>query len=184
MKKWLKILLFADLFSMVGMAMITPIYAIFVQQIGGDILDASSAWATFAFVSGILMYLIGKWEDRKKYHQQTLVAGYGLQAIGFLGYLYVGSVAQLLIVQSILGIATAISTPTFDALYSAFLDKGKYATEWSMWEGMNMIVTAIAALIGGVIAEYLGFRVLFVIMATIGGIGTIVSLTLLKSKKI
>lgn len=184
MKKWLKILLFADLFSIIGMAMITPIYAIFVEQIGGDILDASSAWAMFAFVSGILMYAIGKWEDRKKYHQQMLIIGYGLQAVGFVGYMFVGSVLHLLIVQVILGISTAISTPTFDALYSAFLDKGKYATEWSMWEGMNMIVTAVAALIGGVIAEYLGFRVLFIIMATLGGIGTLVSLSLLKSKKI
>ena len=47
---------------------------------------------------------------------------------------------------------------SYDTLYSKFLDKGKYATEWGMLEGVDMIGAAIAALIGGAIANFFGFK--------------------------
>ena len=88
MNKFLKILLGADFFIILGMGMITPIYAIFVEQIGGSILDAGSAWAIFAFTSGILMYLIGRWEDRKRHYAKMLFFGYLLRSLAFLGYFF------------------------------------------------------------------------------------------------
>ena len=79
MKKWLKVLLVADFFMLVGTGMFAPIYAVFVQKIGGDMLDAGWAWACFALTSGVLMYLIGCWEDKTK-HQ----AKHPLRRINFL----------------------------------------------------------------------------------------------------
>jgi len=165
------------------MGMIGPIYAIFVEQIGGDILDASVAWAAFAFTSGILMYVIGRWEDRHKHYARMLVFGYLIRAFAFLGYFFVQNTYQLFGVQILLGLGGAISEPAYDTLYSTYLQKGKFATQWGMWEAMSMIVTAIAALIGGVIAQYYGFKPLFLIMFISGIAGALVSTTLLSAKK-
>jgi len=164
MRKWLKILLAADFFLILGFGMITPIYAIFVEQIGGNILDASGAWAIFSFTSGILMYLIGKWEDKDKHYAKMLFIGYILRGVAFLGYFFVQNTYHLFGVQLILGLAGAVAIPSYDALYSKFLEKGKFAEEWSLWEGMNMIVGAVAALIGGAIASFFGFKILFLLM--------------------
>lgn len=179
MKKWIKVLLAADFFILLAMGMIAPIYAIFVEQIGGDILDASGAWAAYALTSGILMFLIGKWGDYKKHYAKLLFFGYLLRAMAFLGYLFVENTMQLFAVQILLGLGLAMSLPTYDALYSTYLDRGKYATEWGLWEAMNMIVAALGALIGGAIANYFGFKILFVIMFIIGIIGVIFSSRLL-----
>ena len=53
MKKELKILLTAYCFSTFAFSMLSPIYAIFVEEIGGGILEASYAIAIFTFISGL-----------------------------------------------------------------------------------------------------------------------------------
>lgn len=50
MKKQIKILLFTDGLVLVAAAMLAPIYAIFVEKIGGDLLDASLAGAIYIFL--------------------------------------------------------------------------------------------------------------------------------------
>ncbi len=162
--------------------MIVPIYAIFVERIGGSILEASGAWAVFALTAGILMYLIGRWEDRHKHHLKMLFFGYLITAFAFLGYIFISSPAELLVLQIIAGIGSAIIFPSYDALYSGYLDKGRPASEWGMLEGMERIVAAISALIGGIIASYLGFNVLFFAMFSMGIISAVAASTLLFDK--
>ena len=48
MKRDPKILLKASLLGFFALGLLTPIYAIFVQNIGGDILDAGIAYALFS----------------------------------------------------------------------------------------------------------------------------------------
>ncbi|MBI5149069.1 MFS transporter [Candidatus Pacearchaeota archaeon] len=184
MNRWIRILLFADFFVLLAAGMLTPIYAIFVEKIGGDLLDASIAWAIFSFSSGFLLWIIGKWEDKVKHYVKLLVVGYFVRAIGFLGYLFVSNRYELFIVQLLIGIGASISLPSYDSLYSKYIDKKEYATEWGLWEGMNLMVAALAAIIGGLVATYLGFTFLFISMFALSIIGFFISLTLLKKKKL
>jgi MFS family permease len=75
----------------------------------------------------------------------------------------------------LLGIGVATSIPAYDALYSRFLSKGQKATEWGAWEGVKMIAAAIAALVGGFLATYYGFKILFLVMFLLSVIGVILS---------
>ena len=51
--KQIKTLLLTDGIIILACAMLGPIYALFVQEIGGDLLDAAYAFAVYAFVAGI-----------------------------------------------------------------------------------------------------------------------------------
>lgn len=184
MKRWLKVLLFGDSFFMLSMGMITPIYAIFVERIGGDILDASGAWAAFALSSGVLMYILGRWEDRHKHFASLACLGYLLRSLAFLGYFFVENTLGLFIVQIVLGVSGAINTPAIDTLYTRYLDGKKQASEWAAWEGLDLVISAFAAIIGGTIATYLGFRVLFLAMFASGIIGTAISVQLMSPSAI
>jgi uncharacterized membrane protein len=62
MNRILKTLLFADSFSILALGMFGPIYAIFVERIGGYILDAGGAYAAFAIASGVFIFLISRRE--------------------------------------------------------------------------------------------------------------------------
>ncbi len=183
MKRGLKFLLIADAWATLALGMLGPIYAIFVEEIGGDILDASWAFFTFTLTSGILIFLIGKWEDRFKHKEKLVLLGYILISIGTLGYIFVFNQLSLLIVQAILGVAVAFLSPAYDSLYSHFVIKKEEASDWGIWEGMGYIVTAIAAVIGGYIADLAGFKTLFIVMFFISLLGVLTSAGLLKNKK-
>ncbi len=164
MNKSIKILLTSSFFITLAGGFFTPIYAIFVEEIGGDILTAGSAYAAFAIVSGLLIYLISMWEDRVKHQEKLLITGRILGVIGFAGYLAINNPIDLFIVQIILGISSAIGSPAFDSSYSKSLDKGKFASEWGLWESMAGIVTGVGAFVGSFIAMKFGFYTLFYIM--------------------
>jgi len=180
MHKAIKILLLADAFALLASGMFGPLYAIFVENIGGDLITAGWAYAVFSISTGILLLILGKLEDKMKRSEVLIPVGYGLTSLGILGYLFVSAPWHLFLVQIVLGISIALITPAWDALYSKHLDKGKYGSEWSLEEAETYIVTAIAAASGGVIAKFYGFKTLFLLMFAFAVLGTIISFRLLK----
>jgi len=95
-----KILLITDSFYILAGALIGPIYALFVEKIGGDLLDASGAFAVFMITAALVVFLLAFWEDRSKHKKKFVIAGYGIGIIGYAGYLFVNSASSLFVVQT------------------------------------------------------------------------------------
>jgi len=183
MKRGLKLLLISDAWINLALGMIGPIYAIFVEHIGGDILDASFAYSAYMFTAGIVMYLISKWEDHVKHKEKFVIAGYILCSLTCLSYFFVYNQTTLLFTQVLLGISLALLDPSFDSLYSHYVKKSEEASSWGTWEAMNNIVVAISAIIGGFLANQFGFKVLFLIMFVVSLLGPITAIRLFRKKK-
>lgn len=167
LNKALKILLITNALILLAAAMLGPIYAIFVEEIGGDLLDASFAGGIFALAAGITVLLSGTYADKIKQDERIVIAGYSIMGLGFLFYLFVNSVWVLFIAQIIIGLGEAIYSPAFDKLYSRHLDDHKEGVEWGGWESMYYFTTAAGAVLGGFIANLFGFKALFVIMSAL-----------------
>ena len=182
MRKELKILLTTNALFVLAAGLFGPIYAVFVEEIGGDLLTAGSAYAAFAIAAGVLILIIGRWEDRVKHQEKLVMLGYALSCLGFVGLLFVREPIHLFIVQVMFGIGEAVLAPAYDGLYSKNLDRGKAASEWGFWEGTERIVMAVAAFVGGFLASVYGFRFLFLVMLGFSVIGLFVSGLLLKRK--
>ncbi len=183
MKRGIKILLFSDAWANLALGVIGPIYAIFVEKIGGDILDASWAYFVYMLASGLVMLLLSKWEDRMKHKEKFVILGYSFLTLGCFSYLFVHNQLTLLITQVIVGVSLAFLIPAFDAVYSNYVDRKEEAFDWGAWESMAYIVKAFAAIIGGYIASLFGFRLLFFSMFIFSLIATIISINLLRKKK-
>ena len=84
MRRILKILILSSFFINLAAGLFGPIYAIFVEEIGGDLLTAGTAYAIFAIASGSLIFMLGKWEDKVKHQEKLLVFGRFLAVIGFI----------------------------------------------------------------------------------------------------
>src|SRR3990167_9638291 len=65
-KKPLHILLLTNGMILLAAAMLGPIYALFVEKVGGDLLDASLAGSVFAFIAGTTVLLSGKYAVKFK----------------------------------------------------------------------------------------------------------------------
>lgn len=129
-------------------------------------MEITWAWAAYLIVCGLLIMIIGKMSD--KINKKKLVFyGYVLNAILTFGYLLVSNPFQLLAVQVGLGIAAAMATPTWDALYSEYEDKRKDGFTWGLADGASQLFTGISVVLGGIIVTLFSFTALFIIMGAI-----------------
>lgn len=162
--KALRILLVSTSLILLAGAMLGPIYALFVKDLGGTVIDAGLTFGVFALAAGITTLVSGHYSDKIKNREKVVVFGYFLMGVGFFLFLAVDSIWSLFVVQGLIGIGEAIYAPAFDALYSKNLDKDKEASGWAAWEASYYFATAIGAPVGGFLVYYFGFGPLFVIM--------------------
>lgn len=175
MHRQLKIFLTMFSFFVLGEAMLGPIYAIFVKDIGGGILEAGAAWSIFMLISGVGVYIMGKIQDKIKKYKKFIFTGYCLISLGFLSYYFVSNVIQLFFIQVILGIGTVVIVPARDSFYTDYLDRKNIASEWAAWESLWFIISGIAALLGAFIANRFGFKFLFLTMFFLSLIGLVIA---------
>lgn len=141
-----------------------PIYAIFVQGIGGDILEASGAIAIFLLVSGLTTIAVHRSAWSEKHRSKLLVYGWLLWVIGIGGYFFIFNIYTLFIVQVIVALGNAIADPAFSAELDDNISKNKKSYSWGIFQGTQDIANSIAAVVGGLIASLFGFRVLIIFM--------------------
>lgn len=84
-------LLIGNYFGMFGWGLFAPLFAIVVQENGGDAANVGIIWGYYTLLVGIAMIVFGKLEDKMHRLKSTVVIGSFLLFIGSLGYLFVDS---------------------------------------------------------------------------------------------
>ena len=156
-----RILLTASLLGLLPTGLILPFYAIFVKNIGGDLLDVGIAFGLFSISSGILVLAVTKTNLFKMHLRQMAIIGYALVAIGQATYFFIDTPLQLFLTQILIGIATGILDPAWDSLYSIHKDEERAVHSWSLWSAGQRITTGTGAILGAFIIGYYSFTVLF-----------------------
>ncbi len=169
-----KILLYANNIWMLGEGLFGPLYAVFTAQIGGSVLDITWAWAVYLVVTGVSIVFVGAISDRPGIKRKLLVAGYGLNALCTFAYLWVDVPWKLFVVEGGLGLAAALATPTWYALYSTYQPKNERGFSWGLAQGQSKILLAISMVIGGFVVSYASFELLFISMGAIQVIALII----------
>jgi len=174
-----KILLIASSLWYFGEGLFGPLFAIYAEKIGGDLLDITWAWAIYLIATGLFYAIIGRLFTRSKFKRHLMVFGYGLNALLTFGYIFVQNTQQLFLLQVGLGIAEAVSTPIWDSLFASNLEDNENTFHWSLATGHTHFVSGIAIAIGGLIANYVSFHALFMTMGIIQLIATFTQAKLL-----
>lgn len=90
-----------------------------------------------------------------------VILGIGLVSLAYFGFIFTETVSILYLLWAILGVGFALATPIKNALFSTHLDKNKETTEWGIYDGSSLILIALSAMVGGLIANNFGFGILF-----------------------
>lgn len=75
-KKAKRIILASQMVAVGTMGLLGPIYAIYVEKLGGDILAAAIAYTIYSIVYGILVIFLGRITDKVKESEYFLMAGF------------------------------------------------------------------------------------------------------------
>jgi len=169
----LKILVGINSIFILGANMFPPIFALFVEELKGGAFAAGTIWATFAIFTGILILIISRFGDRIKEKEYLVATGYFFRLAAWLGYFFANSLWHLYFLQLFLALGEATGTPAFNAIYSEHLDRGKYVRQWGVGTSTGAIIMGIAAFLGGAIVSQVGFRPLFLLMASLAAISFI-----------
>ena len=168
----LRVLITTNAIFVFIVSLFAPFYAVFIQSIDGSVALAGFSWALYAILSGILIFLFSNWELKIKEQELLIALGYIIRAGVFLSYAFMGTLTQLFATQILWAIATALSTPAFDAVYSAHTNTEDSIVQWGQWEGISSIMVGIGALIGGLVIQSFGYGAVFIGMALISfGLG-------------
>ncbi len=153
-----------------------PIFAIFANNVpGGKIEIAASAFSSYLIVRVIFELISGRYlsesgELRKFF---LTIVGTLIISLAYIGFAFTHSVAAIYLFYGVFGVGLGIASPAKNALFSSHLDKNKETVEWGMLDAAVLICVAMAASVGGFIANLYGFQLLFLIATVVNLLGII-----------
>jgi len=178
-----RILLIASGLWFFGEGLFGPLFAVYAEKVGGDLLDITWAWAIYSIALGLMYFGFGKILNRSRYKVRVMILGYALNTIFTFSYILVHHTWQLFIIQIGFALAESMSTPTWDALFAQNLEDPGDSFLWGIAGGQSHLLTGIAIAIGGLITYYISFNALFIIMGCIQLLATIMQTRILFIQK-
>ena len=134
MNRSLRTLIFINSIFIVGANLLGPLYAVFVESIGGGVIEVSFTWSTFLVATTLTTYILSRYGDQIRETEYLLIAGFFLRALAWFSLIFVSSLPQLILVQIVIGIGEGLGTPAFDVIFAEHLDRGKHVREYSTWK--------------------------------------------------
>lgn len=179
MNKIAKILLVTESFWIFGSGLFLPIFAIFSQKVGGDILDAGIAAGLFLIVTATMEWPIGKFLDKFK-EKWFIVADYFLEGFVFVGYIFVDNIWSLFVLQILLGIANAIGDPAWESLYDKNTGVKSSGRAWAYSHMYPGYFAAIGILAGSFLVKLYGFNLVFLLGAGFSFLAGVLAIIFIK----
>ena len=182
--KIIKILISSDFILNSGWGLLAPVFAIFlVQKIAAGSPEEGAKIAGFAsliywIMKSLLQIPIGQYLDKKHGEKDDfffMVFGTFLTGLTPFGYLISSLPWHIYGCQIIQAIGMAMVIPSWSAIFTRHIDKGKEAFEWGIRSTSLGFGLGISGAIGGILAALFGFKIIFILV----GILNIISAFLL-----
>jgi len=171
--KVIKTLIVSDFFLQIGWGFVGPIFAVFLtRQIqGGDLklvgFVASAYWITKSIIQPFIAHYLDK-NHGEKDDFAFLVAGMYVSSLIPFGYIFSTQPWHILLLECLRGLAMACVVPTWYALFTRHVDKGREAFSWSIESTGIGFAAAFAGALGGILAATFGFRLVFLLLGIFG----------------
>lgn len=166
-----KMLIMSDFVFNFGWGLLAPIFAIFiVQRIAVDDIAKAAFIVGFAssfywITKSLLQIPIGHYLDRN--HGEVddfwfLFIGTLITALVPIGYLFSSQPWHIYLLQMLYGVAAAMMLPSFAAIFTRHINKGREAVTWSIYSTFLGFATGIAGGVGGLAVGFLGFNAVLI----------------------
>lgn len=176
----------ADLVFLSAFGLTTPIFAVFIldQIKGGDVKMVGFAAAIYWILKSLFQIPISRFLDKERGEKDDLyclVIGFLVAAIVPFGYIFSSFPWHIYVLQVIYGIGMAMYIPSWCAIFTRHIDKGKEAFEWSLNSSSLGFGIGITGAVGGILASQFGFNLLFVVVGIFAILGGLIPLLICKN---
>lgn len=173
-----KFLIISDILVVGATAMLAPLFALYIESFiqDGSAIVVSVSMGVFLISRSLLQIPIATFIDKVKGEKDDFILMFIfsiLMSLTPLLYLIISTPMQLYFVQAILGLFTAITYPSYMAIFTRHVDKNKEGTEWGIYYTMIDLGSAALAVIGGYLVEDFGFNTLIWSVVFISMLGSL-----------
>ncbi len=167
-----RFLIISETISAGAVGLLGPIFALFIADfiVGSNEAVVGLAAGIFLLSKSVFQIPIAHFLDRVRGERDDfwfLFCSTILTALIPLLYLVINTPMELYAVQFALGLITAATYPSFMAILTRHMDRGKEGTEWGIYFTLTDISAALLAIIGGFVAVTAGFPVLITAVVVI-----------------
>ena len=152
MKRVFPILAISTFSAMIGAGIIAPLLPDYARDLGASVLWLGIIFAGFSISRALVMPIVGRISDRKG-RRKFICAGLLFYALISLGYIEAGSVAQLILVRTLHGFASAMIIPIAQAYVGDLAPKGEEGTWMGYFTATFFTGFGFGPLLGGVLTD-------------------------------
>ena len=172
--KVIKILIASDFFLNLGWGFMGPIFTVFIiEKIATGSTAEAVQIAGFAsmiywVVKSILQIPVGHYLDRNHGEKDDfwfMTIGTFLVAFVPLAYLFSSQVWHLYLTQVFYAIFSAMLVPSWSAIFTRHVDRGREAVEWGSYSTAFGIAGGISGGVGGMAVASFGFEAVFIFIS-------------------
>jgi MFS family permease len=162
----IKCLILFDFAVLTASGLVAPIFAIFVASsiVGGSVAVAGFA-SSLQLVSFSIARLSSAYYVDTKLSEKQRVAllALGTHLISASYFLYVAARLpwHVYLLQALNGVGVALRYSPFMSLFTRYIDRGQESSEWGVAAVATSMGQALAAAMGGMLAERYGFSAVF-----------------------
>lgn len=179
LNKILYVLISSELIVLSAWGLISPVFAVFLTEriVGGTLIVVGISEAIYLATKSLLQIPFGVLIDKvegQKIDFWFLFLGNLVMAISIFFYLLSGLPWHIYLISFVYGIGNAMAYPAWAGLFTRNIIRDRESFAWSLSTTFMDLGTAGAALIGGVIAQLLGFDPLIWIVGALSLVGTFI----------
>jgi MFS family permease len=178
LNKILYTLILSDFILISAYGLVAPIFAVFLTDriLGATLVTVGIAEAVYLATKSILQVPLGILIDRtegQKIDFWFLFLGNLMMAVAIFTYLPATLPWHIYLISFFYGIGAALAFPAWTGMFTRNIVTNRESFAWSLSTTVVEVGEAFAAVIGGVIAEFLGFETLFIVVGAISVIGAL-----------
>jgi MFS family permease len=176
--------LFVALFTaMLGAGVIAPTMPLYASTLGAGGLGLGLVFSAFSISRAVFMPFTGKLSDRRG-RKVFIVTGLTIYTVASLGYLWSGSVVELIWTRAMHGIGAAMIVPIAAAVIGDLSPKGQEGAMMGRFNVALFLGYGAGPLLGGVVQQGWGLSAAFLVMGGLSLVSLVLVATILPGQTV
>lgn len=158
--------IFSTILANIAVRMYLPILPLCLQHLGASVSQVG-IFFTIAYIIPLCFQILGGWVSDSMGRLQAVAVGSILGVIGNFMFLWAPTWQWMLLAFGISSTAASFVAPSYQALIAEQSSRENLGKIFGISEGLFSLVGVVGPVLGGYISEQRGYKLLFVITATL-----------------
>lgn len=172
-----------DLLNVFAFAFWGPLFTLYAVHLGANASEAAILYSVYVAAHAIANLYFGH-IDKPSTRQLFIGVGFLIQAACAVIFAAINTPLWLVVPLVISAIAGGMIAPTWKAIYTRAIAVGREGKTWSYYDAGEAGVIALGAALAGLMANYIGFKSIFIPLGILNLAAAVLCLRLPEFKKV